>query len=177
MVANTAQGSPSHCADLSRWAAPSKGATILVFLFVSIPGLPNSKEQEIIVSRIFNYGVYGVGRMGKVHASIVRGQGHQIVAIGDEIPAAVIAAQDELDAGDAQTFNDPARMSSDLAGTIDAIIIASHTRQHARDALPFVNAHIPVYLEKPLTDDLREAFDFVETIGRDPHQIQIGLQR
>lgn len=129
------------------------------------------------MSRIFNYGVYGVGRMGKVHASIVREQGHQIVAIGDETQAAVVAAQDELDAGDAKTFNDPAKMARDLAGTIDAVIIASHTKHHARDALPFVKAHIPIYLEKPLTDDLQEAFDFVETIGQDPHQIQIGLQR
>jgi predicted dehydrogenase len=129
------------------------------------------------VSRIFNYGVYGLGRMGKVHATIVREQGHQIVAIGDENQAAVVAAQAELEAGGAKTFNDPAKLARELAGTIDAVIIASHTKHHARDALPFVNAHIPIYLEKPLTDDLQEAFDFVETIGQDPHQIQIGLQR
>jgi predicted dehydrogenase len=121
--------------------------------------------------------VYGVGRIGKVHTSIVREQGHQVVAIGDEIQAAVVAAQEELDLGGVQTFNDPAQMAHELAGSLDAVIIASHTRQHARDALPFVMAHIPIYLEKPLTDHLQEAFDFVETIGQDPHQIQIGLQR
>jgi myo-inositol 2-dehydrogenase/D-chiro-inositol 1-dehydrogenase len=129
------------------------------------------------VSREFKYGVYGVGRIGKVHARIVREQGQQIVAIGDEVQAAVVAAQNELDAGSAITFNDPAKMASDLAGVIDAVIIASHTRHHAKDALPFVKAQIPVYLEKPLTDDLQEAFDFIETIGRDPRHIQIGLQR
>jgi myo-inositol 2-dehydrogenase/D-chiro-inositol 1-dehydrogenase len=129
------------------------------------------------VSRAFKYGVYGVGRIGKVHARIVREQGHQIVALGDERQDAVVAAQQELDAGDAITFNDPARMASDLAGVVDAVIIASHTRNHAKDALPFVRANIPVYLEKPLTVDLREAFDFVETIGQDRRRIQIGLQR
>jgi predicted dehydrogenase len=121
--------------------------------------------------------VYGVGRIGKVHASIVREQGHQIVAIGDDVPAAVVDAQSELDAPGAMVFNDPAEMARDLAGVIDAVIISSHTKDHARDALPFVKAHIPIYLEKPLTADLQEAFDFVETIGQDPHQIQIGLQR
>ncbi|MBX2999562.1 MAG: Gfo/Idh/MocA family oxidoreductase [Caldilineaceae bacterium] len=129
------------------------------------------------MSRTFNYGVYGVGRIGKVHAAIVREQGHRIVAIGDDAHDAVVVAQEELNARDVRTFNDPTEMARALVGEIDAMIIASHTRDHARHTLPFVKAQIPVYLEKPLTDDLREAFEFVETIGRDPHQLQIGLQR
>ena len=129
------------------------------------------------MSKKFNYGVYGLGRIGKVHAAIVKEQGQQIVAIGDDVQAAVVAAQDELDAGAANTFNDPSEMIRSMAGELDAMIIASHTKEHARHALPFVRAHIPIYLEKPLTDNLYEAFRFVETIGRDPHQIQIGLQR
>jgi predicted dehydrogenase len=64
-----------------------------------------------------------------------------------------------------------------MAGSMDAVIIASHTKHHARDALPFVKAKIPIYLEKPLTDELEEAFDFVTAIGRDRRLIQIGLQR
>ena len=129
------------------------------------------------MSKQFRYGVYGVGRIGKVHAAIVQQQGQQIVALGDDVQAAVEAAQDELKVGSVRTFNDPAQMARELAGELDAMIIASHTKNHARDALPFVRAGIPIYLEKPLTDDLQEAFRFVEAIGRDPHQIQIGLQR
>jgi predicted dehydrogenase len=129
------------------------------------------------MSKKFNYGVYGVGRIGKVHAAIVQEQEQRIVAIGDDVQAAIVAAQKELDAGSVKTFNDPAEMARAMAGEIDAMIIASHTKDHARHALPFVQAQIPIYLEKPLTDDLQEAFEFVETIGRDLHQIQIGLQR
>lgn len=129
------------------------------------------------MKRIFKYGVYGVGRIGKVHAAIVQEQGHQLAALGDDVPAAVAAAKAELGAGAVKTFHDPAQMAREMAGALDAMIIASHTKNHARDALPFVQARIPIYLEKPLTDDLQEAFQFVETIGRDPHQIQIGLQR
>lgn len=125
----------------------------------------------------FKYGVYGLGRIGKVHAAIVREQGHQIVALGDDEQAAVAAAKDELKAGDVKTFNDPAHMAQEMVGVIDAVVIASHTKNHANDALPFVRARIPIYLEKPLTDDLQEGFAFVEAIGRDPHQLQIGLQR
>lgn len=129
------------------------------------------------MSHVFRYGVFGVGRIGKVHARLVREQGHALVALGDEAPAAVEAAQKELGASRALLFQDPATMAHDLAGVLDAVIIASHTKNHAHDALPFVQARIPVYLEKPLTDDLQEAFDFVEAIGPDPHLIQIGLQR
>ena len=129
------------------------------------------------MGKTYKYGVYGVGRIGKVHASIVQEQGHQIVAIGDDEQAALVDAQGELSLGDVKTFNDSAQMAQDMAGAMDAMIIASHTKNHARDALPFVAAKIPIYLEKPLTDDLQEAFAFVEAIGRNPRQIQIGLQR
>jgi len=129
------------------------------------------------MSKQFNYGVYGVGRIGKVHAAIVREQGHRIVAIGDDVETAVVAAQAELGVPDVPTFNDPEEMVRQMGGELDAVIIASHTKDHAKDARPFVKARIPIYLEKPLTDDLQEAFAFVEAIGRDEHQIQIGLQR
>lgn len=129
------------------------------------------------MGKIFNYGVYGVGRIGKVHASIVREQGHHIVAIGDDVQAAVEVALEELDLPTIQTFNNPQIMVSEMVDELDAVIIASHTKDHARHALPFVEARIPIYLEKPLTDDLSEAFDFVEKIGRNEYLIQIGLQR
>jgi myo-inositol 2-dehydrogenase / D-chiro-inositol 1-dehydrogenase len=130
-----------------------------------------------MMGKTYKYGVYGVGRIGKVHAAIVQEQGHQIVAIGDDVPDAVLAAQAELPAASVRTFRDPAQMAREMAGAMDAVIIASHTKNHARDALPFVEAKIPIYLEKPLTDGLLEAFEFVAAIGRHPHQIQIGLQR
>jgi predicted dehydrogenase len=60
---------------------------------------------------------------------------------------------------------------------IDAVVISTHTKDHAKDATPFIRAGIPVYLEKPLTAELDEAFSFVREIGRDEHLLQIGLQR
>ncbi|MFN0124880.1 MAG: Gfo/Idh/MocA family protein [Blastocatellia bacterium] len=129
------------------------------------------------MEKTYKYGVFGVGRIGRVHAAIVRNQGHRIVAIGDAAAAAVVEARADPGLGDARTFHDPAQMAREMPGELDAVIIASHTKDHARDALPFVQAKIPIYLEKPLTDGLREAFAFVEAIGRDARQIQIGLQR
>lgn len=129
------------------------------------------------MGKTYKYGVFGVGRIGKVHASVVQNQGHQIVAIGDEVQTAVDDARAELNLAGVSSFLDPNLMAQEMAGEMDAVIIASHTKNHARDALPFVKAKIPIYLEKPLTDGLQEAFEFVAAIGRDPHQIQIGLQR
>jgi predicted dehydrogenase len=129
------------------------------------------------MSKQFKYGVYGVGRIGRVHAAIVLEQGQNVIAIGDDEQAAVDLALQELNVGEVPTFTDPAVMANQMAGKIDAMIIASHTKDHARHALPFVKAGIPVYLEKPLTDDLQESFDFIESIGRDANQVQIGLQR
>ena len=41
------------------------------------------------MSRVFRYGLYGVGRIGRVHGQIVKDQGHVIAAIGDDSRAAV----------------------------------------------------------------------------------------
>jgi predicted dehydrogenase len=124
-----------------------------------------------------NYAVFGVGRIGRVHAAIVTEQGHSIVAIGDEADGAIDLTRHVLNLPSVPTFNSPQKMIERMGEAIDAVIIASHTKDHARHALPFVQAGIPIYLEKPLTDGLEEAFDFVENIGRSNSLLQIGLQR
>lgn len=129
------------------------------------------------MTKQLNYAVFGTGRIGRVHASIVQEQGHQIVTVGDEAAGAVDLAVDELNLTGVRTFATPEAMVEAMGDEIDAVIIASHTKDHARHALPFVKAGIPIYLEKPLTDGLEEAFDFVGEIGRSANLIQIGLQR
>ena len=67
------------------------------------------------MSATYKYGVYGLGRIGKVHASIVQDQGQQILAIGDDIQAAIVAFQDELTVDGVKTFHDPAlQLSANL---------------------------------------------------------------
>jgi len=124
-----------------------------------------------------NYAVFGVGRIGRVHAAIVAEQGHSIVAIGDETDGAIDLTRHVLNLPSVPTFKSPQTMIEAMGEAIDAVIIASHTKDHARHALPFIQVGIPIYLEKPLTDGLEEAFDFVEKIGRSNSLLQIGLQR
>ena len=127
------------------------------------------------MARQFRYGLFGVGRIGRVHGQIVKEQGHAVVAVGDEVAAASAEAAHILGEPGIPTFTNPHEMI--VGADLDAVIISSHTKDHARDARPFVEAGIPVYLEKPLTSDLPEAFDFVEAVGTDRTLIQIGLQR
>jgi myo-inositol 2-dehydrogenase/D-chiro-inositol 1-dehydrogenase len=127
------------------------------------------------MTKAFRYGLYGVGRIGRVHGQIVKDQGQIISSVGDEIPAAAVEALQVLDVPTASVFDRPVEMIA--ASELDAVIISSHTKDHARDAQPFVEAGIPVYLEKPLTAELPEAFDFVEGVGTDRTLMQIGLQR
>ena len=131
--------------------------------------------KEIAMTRTFRYGLYGVGRIGRVHGQIVKDQGHVIAAVGDENLAAASGAIRVLGEPNVVIYDDPAQMIT--AHDLDAVIISSHTKDHARDARPFVAAGIPVYLEKPLTSDLPEAFEFVSAVGADRTLVQIGLQR
>jgi myo-inositol 2-dehydrogenase/D-chiro-inositol 1-dehydrogenase len=124
---------------------------------------------------VFRYGLFGVGRCGCVHGEILIAQGQRLVAIGDENPGALASAVDRLGVQGAATFTDASSMAK--LGTIDAVVISSHTKDHSRDAEPFVRAGIPVYLEKPLSADLSDGFSFVKRIGVERNLLQIGLQR
>lgn len=125
----------------------------------------------------FRYAVYGTGRIGRVHGSLVMDQGCAVVAAGDDVAAAAELGGAAFGLEASALFTDPGEMAAALAGSIDGVIIASHTRDHARHATPFVEAGIPVYLEKPITDDLVEAFDFAGSLAADGPGVQLGLQR
>ena len=121
------------------------------------------------------YGVFGMGRIGKVHTNLVVELGSYISCIGDNSREALDAAVNELQL-DCNTYLNPGEMIKNHP-EMEAVIVASHTKDHARDSLPFIKAGIPVFLEKPLTDDLAESFEFVEEIGIEENILQIGLQR
>lgn len=125
----------------------------------------------------FRYGLWGVGRIGRVHGQILQVQGQRVVALGDDNAQAIAQAAAALNVPSVPTFRSSESMASLGRGELDAVVISSHTKDHARDAAPFVAAGIPVYLEKPLTAELDEAFRFVRTIGTAPTVLQIGLQR
>jgi predicted dehydrogenase len=96
-------------------------------------------------------GVIGVGHLGKHHARILSTlPGVQLTAVVDtnrpraEEVAAATRTRARFDA-------------SSLRGEVDAVSIAVPTEQHLAVALPFLNAGVPVLVEKPMARSLEEA--------------------
>ncbi len=95
--------------------------------------------------------VIGVGHLGQHHARLLAAMdGVELVAVVDMKTARAeeIAARHGTAA-----FTD----ASALAGRVDAVSIATPTASHVAIALPFVEAGVPVLVEKPLASSLADA--------------------
>src|SRR5436309_2618349 len=94
--------------------------------------------------------VVGVGHLGRHHARILSTlPGVALAAVVDtnRTRAAEIAAA----AGTEALFD-----SADLLGRVDAVTVAVPTAQHRDVALPFLEAGVPVLVEKPLARSVKE---------------------
>jgi predicted dehydrogenase len=96
-------------------------------------------------------GVIGVGHLGQHHARLLSGiDGVELAAVVDTRPerAQEIAAR----------FGGEALTSAQaLVGRVDAVTIAAPTTHHVALALPFVDAGVPVLIEKPIASSVEEA--------------------
>lgn len=75
------------------------------------------------------YAVFGLGRIGRVHARILLSQGQQVVALGDESLACAREACTELGLpADTPLFTSPLEMARACkALKVDCGVIASHS--------------------------------------------------
>ena len=95
--------------------------------------------------------VIGVGHLGKHHARILSSlPGAELVAVVDtnHARASEIAAAN----GTRASFD-----CRELLGQVDAVTIAVPTKRHLEVALPFLEAGVPVLVEKPMARSLEEA--------------------
>jgi len=95
--------------------------------------------------------VIGVGHLGKHHARILSSlPGAELVAVVDtnHARASEIAAAN----GTRASFD-----CRELLGQVDAVTIAVPTERHLEVALPFLEAGVPVLVEKPMARSLEEA--------------------
>ena len=95
--------------------------------------------------------VIGVGHLGQHHARLLSAMdGVELVGVVDTKPgrAQEIAAKYSTTA-----FTD----ASQLPRSVDAVSIASPTTTHVEIALPFVEAGVPVLVEKPIARSLDDA--------------------
>jgi len=132
-------------------------------------------------------GAFGVGRMGQVHletlARLHQDDVIELAALGDRHPptlSAALALLDELGSADAlrhvERFADADAMAA--WGRLDAVVVASRTDDHVRDARAFVRRNVPVFLEKPMASSIQEAAVFCRELDdRGDRLVQLGFQR
>jgi predicted dehydrogenase len=95
--------------------------------------------------------VVGVGHLGQHHARLLAAMdGVELVAVVDTKTA---RAEEIAVRHGTAAFTD----ASALAGRVDAVSIATPTASHVAIALPFVEAGVPVLVEKPLASSLADA--------------------
>jgi predicted dehydrogenase len=99
--------------------------------------------------------VIGVGHLGKHHARILSSlPGVELVAVVDTNRA---RAEDVGSAHGARPLYD----AGDLVGQVDAVTIAVPTELHRDVALQFLEAGLPVLVEKPMARSLVEADEMI----------------
>jgi predicted dehydrogenase len=112
--------------------------------------------------------VIGVGYLGKHHARILSAlEGVELVAVVDSNRgrAEEIAAANRTRA----CFD-----VRELAGGVDAVTIAVPTALHHDIALPFLDAGIPVLVEKPMAASLAEADALIAAAARTNTLLAVG---
>ena len=113
-------------------------------------------------------GVIGVGHLGCVHARIYSQMDEfDLVGIVDtnRDTAARVAGEYSCSA-----LQDPAA----LLGRVDAVSIAVPTTAHSDVALPYLDAGIPVLLEKPIAATVRQAEELVAAADRNLTPLLVG---
>lgn len=113
-------------------------------------------------------GVVGVGYLGKNHASIYSElEGVDLVGVSDidKVRAENIARQ---------TGSRPFRDYSDLFGNVDAVSIAVPSALHYKVAYDFLNEGIDILIEKPITDNLKDAEELVRIAEEKGLILQVG---
>jgi myo-inositol 2-dehydrogenase/D-chiro-inositol 1-dehydrogenase len=140
-----------------------------------------------MIHRRLRIGAFGVGRMGLVHLeSLIQLHaegGVDLVAMGDRHDATLSAARERvagIGAGELASHLSIAASAGDMAhgAGLDAVVIASRTEDHVRDALAFIRRGIAVLVEKPIVGSIADAAVFASEAGSPVDRlVQVGFQR
>jgi predicted dehydrogenase len=119
-------------------------------------------------ARRLRLAIVGAGHLGRIHARLAQASGRwEIAAIVDSAGAA-------RDALAAETGARSLPDVKDVAGGIDAAIIATPTRVHAETALPLLERGIHTFVEKPLAATVPDAEAIVDAARHAGVILQVG---
>jgi predicted dehydrogenase len=112
--------------------------------------------------------VIGVGHLGRHHARILSSlPGVELVAVVDTNRA---RADEIASAHGSRALYD----SRELLGRVDAVTIAVPTEQHRDVGVPFLDAGVPVLVEKPMARSLEEADALIAAADRAGVPLAVG---
>lgn len=117
-------------------------------------------------------GLVGCGRIGGMHAEVLRGlEDVKEVLVADAEPARAAALAERLGLTHAGSVDELFR-----AG-IDGLVIASATESHAGLVERAVSEGLPAFCEKPLASDLAGTGALVGRVAGSGVPVQVGFQR
>ncbi|MEI7836258.1 MAG: Gfo/Idh/MocA family oxidoreductase [Planctomycetota bacterium] len=112
--------------------------------------------------------VVGAGRMGKLHARVLKEMPDvQLVGVVDRSEAAAQAVARQRDC---QAFTDV----NQVVALVDCAIIAVPTVEHLNAARPFIAAGKPVLIEKPFTADIAGGEELIALAQKTGTSVQVG---
>lgn len=125
-----------------------------------------------------NIGMIGIGGMGSGHLKTIKDmadeQNVSIVAVCDLWEKRKQHAQKVAGLTDAQAFTDYRKLLENK--DIDVVVISTADHWHAQCAMDALNAGKHVYVEKPMTRHLDEAFKLYDTVKSTGKLLQVGSQ-
>ena len=126
---------------------------------------PRTKDD---VSQPLRVAVIGVGHLGKHHARILA-----------SLPGATLTTVVDTNVSRAReiaaTYGvEPAFDYRDVLGRVDAVTIAVPTELHSTIAVPFLQAGVPVLVEKPMARSLAEADEMISASAKADALLAVG---
>lgn len=124
-----------------------------------------------------NVAYIGVGAQGKAHYTSQKDNAAENniaqVAVSDLSKFRVDESKTYI-GGDCKGYADYRKMLEDKS--IDAVCISTHDVWHAQCSIDSLNAGKSVYVEKPITRYLSEAFEVYDTVKKTGKVLQVGSQ-
>jgi len=119
-------------------------------------------------------GVIGAGGRGRLLTGEFKEVGATIGAVCDVYKPNLEAGLKIASTG-AAAFSDYRKLLDDKS--VEAVIVATPDHWHARMIIDAVEAGKDVYVEKPMTHEVGEAFDVIAAVRRTKRVVQVGTQR
>jgi predicted dehydrogenase len=159
--------------------ASALGASLFLAARPSFGGAPAVSPRIIGANDRIHVGIVGVKGMGGGHVKHILeqmpGENVEVSAICDVWAKARQKTQADAGLKDDQVFGDYRRML-DARRELDAVIVATPDHTHALISIAAMESGRHVYVEKPMTRHLDEAFRLLDVSKRTKRLVQVGAQ-